>query len=87
MEDSKKVRDRLTFNPADNTSNEEMNQEHFEICEGTVHERRGLDMGTWRGLLDLWRRMLKKLGATEPEEVHQPGILHDMSIYICSKFI
>ena len=105
MENSKKVRDRLTFNPADNTyikclslpltrvwfryraraipkvkgnykqshsdlsctlcsSNLEMNQEHLEICEGTVHERRGLDMGTWRGLLDFWRRMIKKLEAT-----------------------
>ena len=105
MENSKKVRDRLTFNPADNTyikclslpltrvwfryraraipkvkgnykqshsdlsctlcsSNLEMNQEHLEICEGTEHERRGLDMGTWRGLLDFWRRMIKKLEAT-----------------------
>ena len=105
MEDSKKVRDRLTFNPEDNsyikclslpqtrvwfryraraipkvkgnhkqshsdlscnlcTSMEEMNQEHLEKCEGTEHERRGLDMGTWRGLLDFWRRMMKKLGAT-----------------------
>ena len=105
MENSKKVRDRLTFNPADNTyikclslpltrvwfryraraipkvkgnykqshsdlsctlcsSNLEMNQEHLETCEGTEHERRGLDMGTWRGLLDFWRRMIKKLGAT-----------------------
>jgi len=105
MEDSKKVRDRLTFNPEDNnyikclslpltrvwfryraraipkvkgnhkqshsdmscnlcTSKEEMSQEHLEICEGTEHERRGLDMGTWRGLLDFWRRMMKKLGAT-----------------------
>ena len=43
---------------------EEMNQEHLEKCEGTEHERRGLDMGTWRGLLDFWRRMMKKLGAT-----------------------
>jgi len=42
-----------------------MNQEHLEICEGTEYERRGLDMGTWRGLLDFWRRMMKKLGATE----------------------
>ena len=41
-----------------------MSQEHLEICEGTEHERRGLDMGTWRGLLDFWRRMMKKLGAT-----------------------
>ena len=24
----------------------------------------GLDMGTWRGLLDFWRRMIKKLEAT-----------------------
>ena len=46
------------------TSKEEMSQEHLEICEGTEHERRGLDMGTWRGLLDFWRRMMKKLGAT-----------------------
>ena len=46
-------------------SKEEMNQEHLETCEGTEYERRGLDMGTWRGLLDFWRRMMKKLGATE----------------------
>ena len=105
MEQSKKVRDRLTFNPADNTyikclslpltrvwfryraraipkvkgthkqsyedmsctlctSEEEMSKEHLESCEGTEHERRGLNMGTWRGLLDFWRRMMKKLGAT-----------------------
>ena len=38
---------------------------YLEICEGTEHERRGLDMGTWIGLLDFWRRMMKKLGATE----------------------
>ena len=41
-----------------------MSQEHLEKCEGTEHERRGLDMGTWRGLLDFWRRTTKKLGAT-----------------------
>ena len=105
MEDSKKVRDRLTFNPDDNSyikclslpltrvwfryraraiskvkgnhkqshsdltctlcnSMEEMSQEHLEKCKGTEHERRGLDMGTWRGLLDFWRRTTKKLGAT-----------------------
>ena len=105
MDKSKKVRDRLTFNPEDNTyikclslsltrvwfryraraipkvkgnhkqsyedlsctlctSKEEMSQEHLESCEGTEHERRGLNMGTWRGLLDFWRRMMKKLGAT-----------------------
>ena len=46
------------------TSKEEMSQEHLESCEGTEHERRGLNMGTWRGLLDFWRRMMKKLGAT-----------------------
>ena len=45
-------------------SMEEMSQEHLEKCEGTEHERRGLDMGTWRGLLDFWRRTTKKLGAT-----------------------
>ena len=37
---------------------------HLEKCKGTEHERRGLDMGTWRGLLDFWRRTTKKLGAT-----------------------
>ena len=46
------------------TSKEEMSQEHLESCEGTEHERRGLNLGTWRGLLDFWRRMMKKLGAT-----------------------
>ena len=34
------------------SSNLEMNQEHLEICAGTVHVRRGLDMETWRGLLE-----------------------------------
>ena len=43
---------------------EEMSQEHLETCKGTEHERRGLDMRTWRGLLDFWRRVMKKLGAT-----------------------
>ena len=50
----------------------------YVICEGTVHERRGLDMGTWRGLLGGgWSRNLELLC---PEEVHQPGILHDMFV-------
>ena len=35
------------------SSNEEMNQEHLEICEGMGYERRGLDMSGWRGILDL----------------------------------
>ena len=39
-------------------------QSTVEKCEGTEHERRGLDMGTWRGLLDFWRKTTKKLGAT-----------------------
>ena len=38
-------------------------QEHLQLCEGTRFERRGLDLGDWRGLLDFWRRMTKKMAA------------------------
>ena len=105
MEDSKKVCDRLSDDPEDNSymsklplhrarvwiryraravagvkgnfkhshvnnmgcrfclggSNE--TQDHLELCEGTRHERRGLDMKEERGLLDFWRRMKFKLAA------------------------
>ena len=73
MEDSKKVRDKVKGNHKQSHSDlsctlcnsmEEMSQEHLETCKGTEHERRGLDMGTWRGLLDFWRRATKNLGAT-----------------------
>ena len=127
MEESKKVRDRLTFNPDDNsyikclslpqtrvwfryraraianvkgnfrhshadmscdlcTSNEEMNQEHLETCEGTGYERRGLNMMNWKGVLDFWRRMTSRLQnsnkpkpklAAASDEVHQQRNLHD----------
>ena len=104
MRDSKKVSDRLTDNPADNTyvtclplhqsriwlryraraingvkmnsknshnnlscrfcnSSLQESQEHLEECEGTNHERRGLDMGTWNGLLVFWKRMTAKMEA------------------------
>ena len=68
------------------TSNEEMNQEHLEICEGTGYERRGLDMSSWRGILDFWRRMTSRLQdlkkpkpilAAATDEVRQQRTLHD----------
>ena len=36
-------------------------QEHLQLCEGTRFERRGPDLEDWRGLLDFWRRMTKKI--------------------------
>ena len=41
--------------------NHEETQEHLEHCEGTVYERRGLDLLQRRGLLDFWRRMAKRM--------------------------
>ena len=38
-------------------------QEHLEECEGTNHERRGLDMFRWSGLLVFWKRMTAKMEA------------------------
>ena len=33
-------------------------QEHLEVCEGTLNERRGIqDMSNWRNVLKFWRRM------------------------------
>ena len=67
-------------------SNEEMNQEHLETCEGTGYERRGLDMSSWRGILDFWRRMTSRLQdfkkpkpklAAATDEVRQQRTLHD----------
>ena len=81
MEDSKKVYDRLSENPEDNSymskmplhvnnmgcrfcsSGSDETQDHLELCAGTRHERRGLDMGEESGLLDFWRRMKFKLAA------------------------
>ena len=36
-------------------------QEHLELCDGTLFERRGLDLSDWRGKLEFWRRMTKKM--------------------------
>jgi len=36
-------------------------QEHLELCDGTAFERRGLDLSDWRGKLEFWRRMTKKM--------------------------
>ena len=36
-------------------------QEHLELCDGTSFERRGLDLSDWRGKLEFWRRMTKKM--------------------------
>ena len=63
-----------------------MNQEHLETCEGTGYERRGLDMLSWRGILDFWRRMTSRLQdfkkpkpklAAATDEVRQQRTLHD----------
>ena len=68
------------------TSNEEMNQEHLETCEGTEYERRGLNMMNWKGILDFWRRMTSRLQnsnkpkpklAAATDEVRQQRNLHD----------
>ena len=36
-------------------------QEHLELCDGTAFERKGLDLSDWRGKLEFWRRMTKKM--------------------------
>ena len=40
---------------------QEETQEHLQQCEGTVFERRGIDLSNWRGVLDFWRRMTKRM--------------------------
>ena len=40
---------------------QEETQEHLQLCEGTVFERRGIDLSNWRGVLDFWRRMTKRM--------------------------
>ena len=52
--------------------NFEETQEHLEICGGTVFERRGLDMSTWKGVLHFWRRMTKKLATATMKSIN-PG--------------
>ena len=41
----------------------EETQEHLEVCRGTDHERRGLNLTGWFGKLNFWKRMMKKLSA------------------------
>ena len=41
----------------------EETQEHLEVCRGTDHERRGLNLTGWFGKLNFWKRMTKKLSA------------------------
>ena len=45
------------------SSGSDETQDHLELCAGTRHERRGLDLGEESGLLDFWRRMKFKLAA------------------------
>ena len=66
--------------------NHEETQEHLEHCEGTVYERRGLDLLQRRGLLDFWRRMAKrmeKIAAVTARDVNlKSGVVpstHDIS--------
>ena len=58
----------------------------LETCEGTGYERRGLNMLSWKGILDFWRRMTSRLqNSTKPkpklaaatDEVRQQKNLHD----------
>ena len=39
-------------------------QEHLQACSDCNHERRGLDMSRWVGMVMFWRRMIAKLAAT-----------------------
>ena len=62
----------------------EMNQEHLDTCEETGYERRGLNMLSWKGILDFWRRMTSRLRefkktklAAATGEVRQQRTLHD----------
>ena len=38
------------INPEQNQNYPEETQEHLEICKGTDHERRGLNMSKWQGI-------------------------------------
>ena len=40
-------------------------QEHLELCDGTSVESRGLDLSDWRGKLEFWRRMTKKMATAQ----------------------
>ena len=49
------------INPEQNQNYPEETQEHLEICKGTDHERRGLNMSKWQGILKFWMRMSTRL--------------------------
>ena len=49
------------INPEQNQNYPEETQEHLEICKGTDHERRGLNMLKWQGILKFWMRMSTRL--------------------------
>ena len=49
------------INPEQNQNYPEKTQEHLKICKGTDHERRGLNMLKWQGILKFWMRMSTKL--------------------------
>ena len=57
------VEDRVEneINPEQNQNFPEETQEHLEICKGTDHERRGLNMSKWQGILKFWMRMSTRL--------------------------
>ena len=54
----------------------EETQEHLEVCEGTVYERRGIqDMSNWRNVLKFWRRMstrLARISSTKSTRTSKP---------------
>ena len=69
------------------SGNEEMSQNHVEICGGTWFERRGLDMSTRKGLLDFWRRMTSRLARRPAAVTHGGSSTGDPTWYktvICS---
>ena len=76
MENSRKVGDRLTDNPKDNTyltemsykdfscrfcnTGEEETQEHLEVCVGCEFERRALQLSVRNDRVKFWLRIEKK---------------------------
>ena len=62
------------------TANVHETQEHLQMCEGTVFERRGLErleVGYWMDVLSFWRRMTVKLVKMKMDKVKKATVVQD----------
>ena len=61
------------INPELNQNYSEETQEHLEICKGTDHKRRGLNMSKWQGILKFWMRMSTRLSNLSVKQRNKKG--------------